>query len=96
MGAQWQGINLGQPFCVYQGLPAGTFKVALAYHAFSVAPQGGRWTSNTHHNLYRCITRNPMQCPFFTRLKPKTKSVQDLLHDIKQGQHADNLASQGF
>ena len=96
LGAQWQGVNLGQPFCVYRGMPKDTFSIVLAYHAFALTPVGGLWKGNPHHNLYHCFSHDTTKCPFQTRLKPKASSLANQLASIVPGHHADQLASRGF
>jgi hypothetical protein len=86
IGAQWQGINLGQPFCIYKAAPAGTFDVILAYHTFAVTPQAGHWQSNADHNLFKCFSHNRGDCLFQVRLKAKTLTINQQLEQIKPGE----------
>jgi hypothetical protein len=96
LGGQWQGINLGQPFCVYEGAPAGTFQIILAYHTFSITPRAGHWQGNAHQNLFKCFSHNRLDCRFQVRLKPKELTVNQKLDQIKSGSHSDDLSNQGF
>lgn len=94
LGAQWQGINLGQPFCVYKAAPAGTFDIILAYHTFAVTPQAGHWQSNANHNLFKCFSRDRNDCLFQVRLKPKALTINQQLDQIKPGQNRSD--DEGF
>jgi|GEM_PF-1881052 len=96
LGAQWQGINLGQPFCIYRGTPAGTFDIVLAYHTFAITPRAGRWQGNAHKNLFKCFSHNATDCLFQVRIKPKELTVDQQLNQIKPGSDSDDLSNQGF
>ena len=96
VGAEWQGINLGQIFCIYKGVPAQTFAIAITYHTLAVTPQKGRWTGNKHHNLYKCISNQIKECLFQVRMKPKALSLDQQLAQIRPGHHRDDMVTQGF
>jgi hypothetical protein len=96
LGAQWQGINLGQPFCIYQGVPQGTFDIILAYHTFAVTPQAGKWQANANQTVFKCFSHDSNDCLFQVRLKPKELSVDQQLDQIKPGQSNDTAGNQGF
>lgn len=95
LGAQWQGINLGQPFCIYSGVPSGTFNIVLAYHTFSITPRGGRW-QDMHHQIYKCFSHDRSQCLYQVRLKPKTLTIDQQIDQIKPGGGNDSMNNRGF
>jgi hypothetical protein len=88
LGAQWQGINLGQPFCIYHGQPQGTFDIVLAYHTFAITPQAGLWQSNKNQTIYRCFSHNVDDCFFQVRLAPKELTPDQQLDQIKPGKNS--------
>ena len=96
LGAQWQGINLGQPFCVYNGEPSGTFDIVLAYHTFAITPRSGGWQANANQTILKCLSHNIDDCIFQVRVAPKELSIDQQLDQIKLGQHDDAFTNQGF
>lgn len=96
LGAQWQGINLGQPFCVYHGEPAGTFDVVLAYHTFSITPRSGQWKTGQGQHIYKCFSHRVADCMFQVRLQPKQLTIDQQLAQIQPGNHDDETGSEGF
>src|SRR3990167_2770190 len=45
-GAQWNGVNLGQIICVYNGKEKTDFPVLLVYHTLAIEPQENGWSKN--------------------------------------------------
>lgn len=62
MGAQWQGVNVGNLFCIYQG-DSKSFLITLQYHTVVQEPSGGQWGANAD-GLRNCRSHQQSDCPF--------------------------------
>jgi len=82
LGAQWEGVNLGTIYCLYQGDNM-TFTVNLRFHALSYTPNGGNWTKDLG-GLKNCITSDPNNCLFKPYVKKSTNIYKEL-DSIKPG-----------
>ena len=46
LGAQWNGVKVGQVTCVYSGKPKTAFPILLVYGTLAIEPTGGKWSKN--------------------------------------------------
>jgi hypothetical protein len=84
LGAQWAGTNVGQVTCVYKGKEVGTFPILLIFNTLALSPQGGQW-SNDKEGLSNCASNDPNDCPFKTRVEPKTEDIYKEAEQLKSG-----------
>ena len=76
LGAQWEGVNLGTVYCLYQG-DRMAFNITVQFHALSYTPVGGRWSNNL--GGYRnCISNNINDCFFKPYVTKKTNLYKEL------------------
>lgn len=79
IGAQWQGVNVGNVSCLYQTDNSMTFPVILRSDHLIYMPKGGKWSKNLGGYL-NCKSNNPSHCLF----KPKSeKKIKDIYKEIK-------------
>jgi hypothetical protein len=81
-GAQWSGVVVGQLTCIYHAEEKTTFPVMLIYHALTLEPHTGKWSSNLG-GFKNCVARDPNDCPFQVRLRPSEKNFFDQVDDLK-------------
>lgn len=81
LGAQWEGIRIGQVICSYQGNVKLSFPIPLVYNVLSREPTGKHWSKNL--GGYRnCISHKRADCPFLVAKKPKAESELDVAKSL--------------
>lgn len=82
-GAQWVGVNVGKIICLYKGVEASDFPVALERDNLMKKPEGEHW--KTDPSGYQiCKSDNVMDCPFLPQETKSNENVYDFLSDIKK------------
>ena len=84
-GAQWTGAGEGQIFCVYSSTVSSDFPITMAFDTMAQEPVqtvGLSW-KDTQTTYINCISKDPQQCPFLVKEKPKKQSLDSVLSDIK-------------
>lgn len=82
LGAQWNGANVGQVTCVYQGKTRQTFPILLVYNTLSFEPHGHSWSKNLG-GIRNCKAKDIKACPFQVQLKPKKENFYQQLEQMK-------------
>ena len=82
LGAQWQGTNIGDVFCLYQSTDEMTFAVKLQYHHLVYEPTGGQWKKATD-GILNCYSTDPQKCLFKSTQAQKKSDVYDTLQNLK-------------
>lgn len=80
--AQWQGINVGQVTCVYEGLPKETFPVLLYSNLLSLTPTGGNWVAQKGQ-YSNCVSNDVKDCPIIIRKKSPPPNIYQELEELK-------------
>lgn len=90
LGAQWNGVKVGQITCVYKGIPKTAFPILLIYNTLTLEPHPRKWNKKIvakwGKNLggYRnCVARNQKNCPFQVHLRPPHKNIFKELEKFK-------------
>jgi hypothetical protein len=82
-GAQWVGVNVGKIICLYKGVEASDFPVALERDNLMKKPDGENW--KTDPSGYQiCKSDNIMDCPFSPQEVKSNENVYDFLSNIKK------------
>lgn len=81
LGAQWQGVKVGNLFCVYQGDPT-TFSINLHYYTLTKEPTSESWGKN-NKGLRNCYSNNTHDCLFTPVPAPNNTSLDQQLDSIK-------------
>lgn len=90
LGAQWNGVNIGQITCVYSAAKKHVFPIKLIFHTLALEPSDGKWTKNL--GGYRdCFSIKQKNCAFKVRTKPKPKDIYKEAESLK----SNNNSSQG-
>jgi hypothetical protein len=86
IGAQWQGANLGYVTCVYQPNDASLFYVTVLFNKLTYQPdtQNTSWTKSKKGPWYNCMTKDPKDCTFKIRPKPKKANLYNEAESLKQ------------
>lgn len=81
--AQWQGVNLGEVICQYNGRKPGDFPINLQRLSGKIVlePQDTNWTRN-NNSTKTCTSSLVTSCPFFDLKQEKSKSYQEIYNDI--------------
>lgn len=83
LGAQWQGVNVGNIICLYQSNNAMTFPVLVRFNHLVYAPKGGKWGKNLG-DYANCKSNHPSDCLFKPKpTKTKTANIYQELSKIK-------------
>ena len=82
VGAQWQGTNVGQIFCVYHGPEKTAFPVLILFHALVQEPSGGKWSDNQNGSL-NCYSANLEDCAFTPTAPPPAENPYQELEQFK-------------
>ena len=88
LGAQWEGVNLGNLFCIYRGEKL-TFTINLQYHGLIHVPTNGKWSKNMG-GYKNCISHKIKDCrfkPYITQHKSYNTLELNALH----GQHVQQM-----
>lgn len=85
LGAQWEGVNQGNIFCLYNGIALGnkqTFSINLQHPGLVDEPSGGKWTKNL--GGYRnCMSSEQAQCKFVAFKQKKPANMYQTLDNLK-------------
>ena len=93
LGAQWQGVAIGQITCLYQPANKFTFPISIYYNKIVFEPKGQYWGKNK--GGYRdCASKNPANCAFVVRPKKKGGDPYQDLTQFKANHHTK--LQQGF
>ncbi len=87
VGAQWQGVKVGNLFCLYQG-DAMTFTISIQFYALTAEPNTGKWEANIN-GIRNCHSALPEECPFVPVSQPDKIDIQQELQEIKPGVSSD-------
>lgn len=90
-GAQWQGVKVGNLFCLYQG-DAMTFTLSLQFYALTEEPNTGKWETNVN-GIRNCHAATPEDCPFVPVSQPQQLDIQQELQQIKVNSPSDSLSN---
>lgn len=82
LGAQWEGVNVGQIICLYHGPDPQTFPVQVLFDVLAITPTAGRWVAKKGH-YSNCVSDNPQDCPFWVRIKPKPENIEKVVEGLK-------------
>ncbi len=80
-GAQWQGVNVGNLFCIYQG-DSKSFLITLQYHTVVQEPSSGQWGANTN-GLRNCRSHQQSDCPFVPAAINQPIDIDKAIDQIK-------------
>lgn len=95
MGAQWDGVEVGQVVCLYQPADPYAFVVQLFYNKIVFEPTNPPWSKNLK-GYRNCASHNLNDCAFMIRLKPKgNKNIYQQLDNYKKDNSQANQ-QQGF
>lgn len=81
LGAQWQGVEVGNVVCLYQSSDSSTFSVVLQYGSLTYQPIGGKWSKNLG-GYENCKSKKRKDC-YFTP-KPDAKASGTLYQQAEQ------------
>ena len=96
LGAQWNGVVVGQVTCLYQPADNNSLPIMLYYNKLVFEPKTSTWSANM--GGYRnCHQAGPADCPFFVRVAPVNhKSLMQQLRDLKQTPGDSNIGNEPF
>ncbi len=84
LGAQWQGVKVGNIQCVYKPVTANTFPVVIDFGVLTAEPSASAWGNNK--NGYRnCLSENPQDCYFVPLRKSPQQNPYQQLEELKKG-----------
>lgn len=93
VGAQWNGVNVGQITCVYHSQQQftengqiaiqPTLPILLVFHTLTYQPTKGKWEYIKKQNVYNCYSRNRHDCPFRIRTKKHTGNIYQEAESLK-------------
>jgi hypothetical protein len=83
LGAQWQGVNVGNISCVYRGKQQMSFPIILMYNNLVYMPQHGKWTKNLG-GYTNCKSMNRSDCPFKPRTRVKSGNIYQQARQLKE------------
>ena len=86
VGAQWDGVNIGQLTCLYSGEPKGTFVVKVVSSHLFYAPAKARnnhWSA-PQQGFINCKSDNQKQCPVRPVYQNKEEDLIDQAESLKQ------------
>lgn len=93
IGAQWNGVNVGQITCVYNseqvfsenGAAAiqPTLPILLAFHTLTYQPTKGKWQYMKKQRVFNCYSNNRRDCPFQVRVKKQTGNIYQEAESLK-------------
>lgn len=81
IGSQWQGVNVGNLFCLYRGDEL-TFTISLQHYALIQEPHTGKWGPNVN-GIRNCHATQPEECPFSPVTAKKPHDVNQELEQLK-------------
>ncbi len=91
VGAQWQGVDLGQVFCLYDNKTQSDFPIILYFDTQVPKPTSGSWNHPSHANYLNCSANDHKGCAFTVIIKPKsTKSVYQQAEELKNSPTKNN------
>lgn len=86
IGAQWDGVNIGQLTCLYAGVPKGTFVIkAVSSHLFYAPTKANdnHW-STPQDGFINCKSHEQKQCPVRPVYKKKKVDLIEQAESLKQ------------
>lgn len=89
LGAQWQGVNLGNISCIYRGTDQMAFPIILQYNNLVYAPSGGKWTKNLG-GYTNCKSTILKDCIFKPKPQPKPGNIYQQASQLK-GSHQPEM-----
>ena len=81
LGAQWNGVQLGQVICIYRAKDAFTFPIKLFFNHQVIAPDHGKW-KKVKSNVINCYGNRKL-CAFSPLLSPKSSDPLQEALDLK-------------
>lgn len=82
LGAQWQGVNVGNISCVYRGSENMSFPIILVYNRLVFMPSGGHWTQNLG-GYVNCKSTSRQDCIFKPQPHAKSGNIYDQAGKLK-------------
>jgi hypothetical protein len=82
LGAQWQGVNLGNISCVYRGGEHMSFPIILTYNNLVFVPSDGSWGKNLGGYI-NCKSRARINCIFKPQAQPKSGNIYQQASELK-------------
>lgn len=92
LGARWQGVEIGQIICIYQGSGAysdNVFPISLYYNTYVYQPnlkdpRAQNWQENSSNGTFNCYAKEVRNCPFQVRVKNPAPDLYDELFNLKK------------
>lgn len=82
VGAQWQGIKVGQISCIYKGADSNTFPVVLQNNHMFKQPSDPNWIQSG--KTYNCLNDKVENCPLLPYMEKKAPTnLYDMLDSLK-------------
>ena len=81
--AQWQGVNLGEVICQYNGRKPGDFPINLQRLAGKIVlePRGSDWRSDSK-TVKTCVSNLVINCPFYEIKEKENKNFPELYKEL--------------
>ena len=71
VGAQWQGVKVGQMTCIYKSQNEGVFPITLQNNHLFVQPTQTNWQFG-QDGFMNCVSENTKDCPLTPKVKEET------------------------
>lgn len=81
LGAQWQGVKVGNLFCLYQG-DAMTFTISMQFYALVEEPNAGKWEANVN-GIRNCHSAQAADCAFVPVQQAPEQDINQQLQQLK-------------
>ena len=95
LGAQWDGVAVGQVVCLYQPSDQFAFAIQLFYDKIVFEPKNKPWSNNLK-GYRNCTSHHLKDCSFVIRVKPKEDAdIYQSLQNYKKDPSTQNQ-QQGF
>lgn len=82
LGAQWQGVRVGNVVCLYKPKEGLTFPIVLHYSRLTYEPAGKGWGKNLG-GYVNCKSHHQKDCLFKPEPKPKSANIYDEAGSLK-------------
>ena len=82
IGAQWNGVQLGNVICIYQAKDKYTFAIQLMYNKVVVQPEGRNW-NQVKSNIFNCYSTQQKDCAFSPLIAPRKQNTLKEAQDLK-------------
>lgn len=93
LGAQWQGVNVGNVVCLYQSDDDMTFPITLHFNALVEEPTDGAWSKNLG-GYKNCKSDKQESCYFIPHTTKQQGGIEQQAKAIKAGSGGEQ--EQGF